>query len=171
MVAVPGFTCISLTKDRMKARVPVNSLVPRYSLMSLAKAVIVSILSNVTLRRFRIVLASSSAASSFSFLSRSSLIRSAASAMSSLVVSTTCQILPSRSFTSSSSFLMVFNLLRWSLASPSISSSTIFTRSLMLDSVRMFSLIFLTISPSKCFALSLGVWQVRLPCISRDRQT
>ena len=46
MVAVPGLTCTSLTKERTKALVSVNSLVLRNSLISLAKAAMVSALSS-----------------------------------------------------------------------------------------------------------------------------
>ena len=68
------------------------------------------------------------------------------------------QIRPSRRFTSSSSSSMVLSLLRCSPAMPSISSSTTFTSSVMLPSVRMLERIFSTIICSKRRALSLGVW-------------
>ena len=51
---------------------------------------------------------------------------------------------------------MVSNRSRCSRATPSISSSSSFTRSRMLDSVRTFSLISLTMSFSKLLALSPG---------------
>ena len=168
---MPGLTSISLTNDRMKARDSVSSLVFRYSLMSLAKAVIVSTLSSVTLRFERIALASSAATSSFSLRSRCSPMRSEASDISMSVVSMACHIRPSRFFTSSSSFSMTFNLLRCSRATPSISSSTIFTRSRMLLSVRMFSRMLPTIRLSKFLELSLGVSQVPLPFLSSEWQT
>ncbi len=66
---------------------------------------------------------------------------------------------------------MTFSLLRCSLATPSISSSTIFTRSRMLLSVRMFSRMVDTIRLSNFFELSLGVLQVPLPFFSREWQT
>ena len=74
-------------------------------------------------------------------------------------------------FTSSSSTSMLSSLCRCSAATPSISSSSSFTKSLMLDSVRTFSLISLTMSCSKVLALSLGVLQVPLPRFSREWQT
>ena len=61
--------------------------------------------------------------------------------------------------------------MRCSRATPSISSSTIFTKSLMLLSVRMFSRMLDTIRPSKFFELSLGVSQVPLPFLSSEWQT
>ena len=168
---MPGLTSISLTKDRIKARDSVSALVFRYSLMSFAKAVIVSTLSSVTLRFERIALASSAAVSSFSLRSRCSLMRSEASDISISVVSMACQMRPSRFFTSSSSSSMTFNLLRCSRATPSISSSTIFTRSRMLLSVRMFSRMVPTIRLSNFLELSLGVSHVPLPFLSSEWQT
>ena len=168
---MPGLTETSLTNDRMNALDSVRSLVFRYSLMSRAKSVIVSILSRVTLRFDRTARASSAAASSLSLRSRCSLMRSEASDISMSVVSMACQILPSRFFTSSSSSSMTFSFLRCSRATPSISSSTILTRSRILLSVRMLSRMLETIRPSKFLELSLGVWQVPLPFLSREWQT
>ena len=81
------------------------------------------------------------------------------------------QIAPSRRFTSSSSSSMVLSRLRWSLAMPSISSSTAFTNSVMLLSVSMLERILSTIICSKRRALSLGVTQAPLPCFMIDWQT
>ena len=139
--------------------------------MSLAKAVIVSTLSRITLRFESIARASSAANSSRSLRSRCSLMRSEASDISMSVDSMTCHIRPMRRFTSSSSSSMLASLLRCSRATPSISSPTIFTKSRMLLSVRMFSRILLTINPSKRLELSLGVLQVPLPFLIRDWQT
>ncbi len=77
-MALPGLTAISLTNDRMNALDWVSSLFFRYSLISRAKSVIVSILSSVTLRFDRAARASSAAASSFSLRSQSTLMRSEA---------------------------------------------------------------------------------------------
>ncbi len=54
---------------------------------------------------------------------------------------------------------------------PSISSSTSFTSSRMLDSVSTFSRIFPTTISSKRRALSLGVSQASLPRFMMDWQT
>ena len=170
-MAFPGLTSISLTKDRIKARDSVSALVLRYSLMSFAKAVIVSTLSSVTLRFERIALASSAAVSSFSLRSRCSLMRSEASAMSMSVVSTKCQMRPSFRFTSSSSSSMVSSRLRCSLAAPSICSFTTFTRARILPSVRTLERILSTTSSLKRRALSLGVSQASLPRFMIDWQT
>ena len=53
---------------------------------------------------------------------------------------------------------------------PSISSSSSFTRSRMLDSVRMLARISSTMIFSNFLALSLGVSQVPLPRLSREWQ-
>ena len=168
---MPGLTETSFTNDRMNAFDSVRSLVFRYSLMSRAKSVIVSTLSSVTLRFDRTSRASSAAASNFSLRSRCSLMRSEASDISISVVSIASHILPSRFLTSSSSSSMTLSFLRCSRAIPSISSSTILTRSRMLLSVRMLSRMLETIRPSNFFELSLGVLQVPLPFLSREWQT
>ena len=54
---------------------------------------------------------------------------------------------------------------------PSISSSTTFTNSVMLPSVRMLVRILSTTSSSKRRALSLGVSQASLPRFMIDWQT
>ena len=171
MVALPGRTTTSLTNDRMKALVSVNSLVFRNSLISSAKAAMVSALSSINRRSTSMALASWAAASNCPCRSRCSLMRSAASAVSTSVVSTNCQMRPSRRFTSSNSASMVSSFWRCSRAIPSISSSTSFTRSRMLDSVSTFSRIWPMINPSKLLALSLGVSQAPLPFLSREWQT
>ena len=58
--ALPRRTSISFTKDLMKDRVSVSSLVLRYFLMSLARVGTVVILSNVSRLCFRLLLASPS---------------------------------------------------------------------------------------------------------------
>ena len=86
-------------------------------------------------------------------------MRSEASAISTLsAVSMKCQMRPSARFTSSSSSSMVSSLLRCSWATPSICSSTTFTRARMLPSVRTLERILPTTSSSKRRALSLGVF-------------
>ena len=62
------------------------------------------------------------------------------------------------------------SLSRWSRATPSISSSSSFTRSLMLDSVRMLARSSSTMIFSNFLALSLGVLQVPLPRLRREWQ-
>ena len=171
MAALPGLTSISLTKEWTKALVSVSSLVLRKSLISSAKAAMVSALSSNCRLSFSSALAPSAATSSFSLRSRCSLMRSEASAISMSVVSMTCQMRPSRFFTSSSSSSMVSSRWRCSLATPSISSSSSFTRSRMLDSVRTLARISSTMSISKVLALSLGVSQVPLPRLRREWQT
>ena len=91
--------------------------------------------------------------------------------MSTSVVSMTCQMRPSFLFTSSSSDSMVSSLVRCSAATPSICSSTTFTRSRMLPSVRMLDRILPTTSFSKRRALSLGVSHAPLPRFISDWQT
>ena len=54
---------------------------------------------------------------------------------------------------------------------PSISSSTTFTNSVMLPSVRMLERISSMMSFSKLLALSLGVLQAPLPRLRREWQT
>ena len=107
MAALPGLTSISLTKDWTKERVSVSSLVLRNSLMSSAKVAMVSALSRNCRRSASSPLVSCAATSSFSLRSRCSLMQSEASAISMSVVSMTCQMRPSRFFTSSSSSSMV----------------------------------------------------------------
>ena len=171
MAALPGLTPISLTKDWTKALVSVSSLVLRNSLISSAKAAMVSALSRNCRRSASSALASSVATSSFSLRSRCSLMRFEASVISMSVVSIAFQMRANRLFTSSSSSSMFSSFCRCSLATPSISSSSSVTRSLMLDSVRMFSLISPTMMLSKFLALSLGVLQVPLPRFSSEWQT
>ena len=91
--------------------------------------------------------------------------------MSRSVFSTRCQTRPSLRLTSSSSASMVSSFCRCSAATPSISSSTILTSSVMLDSVRTFSRILSTTISSKRRALSLGVVQAFLPRFMMDWQT
>ena len=66
---------------------------------------------------------------------------------------------------------MVSSFCRCSLATPSSSSSTILTKSLMLDSVSTFSRILPTTISSKRRALSLGASQAPLPRFMTDWQT
>ena len=139
--------------------------------MSRAKAAMVSALSKNWRRFDSMARASPAAISSCCCRSRCSRMRSEASAISMSVVSMTCQMRPKRRFTSSSSCSTVSSRSRCSLAMPSISSSTSFTRSRMLDSVRMFSRRLSMMSFSKFLAFSLGVSQVPLPCLSREWQT
>ena len=98
-------------------------------------------------------------------------MRSEASAISMSLFSMKCQTRASFLLTSSSSASMVSSRLRCSAATPSISSSTTFTSSVMLPSVRMLERIFSTTSSSKRRALSLGESQAPLPCLMRDWQT
>ena len=86
-------------------------------------------------------------------------------------VSIKCQMRPSFRFTSSSSSSMVSSLLRCSRATPSICSSTTFTRARMLPSVRTLERILPTTISSKRRALSLGVSQASLPRFMIDWQT
>ncbi len=171
MAALPGLTSTSLTKEWTKDRVSVSSLALRNSLISSAKVAMTSAESSITRRSASSALASSAATSSFSLRSLCSLMRSEASAILMSVVSMTCHMRPSFLFTSSSSSSMLSSFCRCSRATPSISSSSSFTRSRMLDSVRMFSLISPTMRFSKFLALSLGVLQVPLPRFSREWQT
>ena len=98
-------------------------------------------------------------------------MRSEASATSTLsLLAMNCQTRPSCFLTSSSSPSMVSSLSRCSLATPSISSSTIFTRSLMLDSVRMLARSSSTMIFSNFLALSLGVLQAPFPRLRREWQ-
>ena len=106
MAALPGLTTTSLTKEPTKALVSVSSLVLRNSLISAAKAAMVSALSRNCRLSFSSPLASSAATSSFSLRSRCSLMRSEASAISVSVVSMWFQMRASRFFTSSSSSSM-----------------------------------------------------------------
>ena len=89
----------------------------------------------------------------------------------SSAVSMKCQMRPSFRFTSSSSSSMVSNLSRCSAATPSICSSTTFTRPRMLESVRTLERILPTTISSNRLALSLGVSQASLPCFMMDWQT
>ena len=127
--------------------------------------------SRYALRWERMALASAAASSRRSFRSRCSVILSEASANSMLEVSMAFQMTPSRRFTSSSSSSTVLSLLRCSPATPSISSSTALTSSVMLPSVRMLERILSTIICSNRRALSLGVWQASLPRFMMDWQT
>ena len=98
-------------------------------------------------------------------------MRSEASATSTLsLFAMKCQTRPSCFFTSSSSPSILSSLSRWSRATPSISSSSSFTRSLMLDSVRMLARSSSTMIFSNFLALSLGVLQVPLPRLRREWQ-
>ena len=74
MAALPGLTPTSLTKEPTKALVSVSSLVLRNSLISAAKAAMVSALSRNCRLSFSSALASSAAISSFSLRSRCSLM-------------------------------------------------------------------------------------------------
>ena len=91
--------------------------------------------------------------------------------MSVSVVSTKCQMRPSLRFTSSSSSSMVSSRLRCSPATPSIRSSTTFTRARMLPSVRMLERMLPTIISSNRRALILGASQASLPRFMMDWQT
>ena len=72
MAALPGLTTTSLTKEPTKALVSVSSLVLRNSLISAAKAAMVSALSRNCRLSFSSALASSAATSSLSLRSRCS---------------------------------------------------------------------------------------------------
>ena len=170
MAALPGLTTTSLTKEWTKALVSVSSLVLRKSLISSAKVAMVSALSRNCLRSFSNALASSAATSRVSLRSRCSLMRSEASAISVSEVSMKFQMRPNRFFTSSSSPSMVSSRSRCSWATPSISSSSSFTGSLMLDSVRMLARSSSTMTFSNFLALSLGVLQAPLPRLRREWQ-
>ena len=171
MAALPGLTTTSFTKEPTKALVSVSSLVLRNSLISAAKAAMVSALSRNCRLSFSSALASSVAISSFSLRSRSSTMRSEASATSTLsLLAMKCQTRPSWFFTSSSSPSILSSRSRCSRATPSISSSSSFTRSRMLDSVRMLARISSTMIFSNFLALSLGVKQVPLPRLRREWQ-
>ena len=170
-MALPGLTSIFLTKEWTKALVSVSSLVLRNSLISSAKVAMVSALFRNCRRPISNALASSAATSSFSLRSRSSTMRSEASATSTLsLFAMKCQTRPNCFFTSSSSPSILSSICRCSRATPSISSSTIFTRSLMLDSVRMLARSSSTMIFSNFLALSLGVLQVPLPRLRREWQ-
>ena len=171
MVALPGLTSIFLTKEWTKALVSVNSLVLRNSPMSAAKLAMASAESRNCRRPISSALASPAATSSFSLRSRSSTMRSEASATSTLsLCAMKCQTRPSCFFTSSSSASMLSSICRCSLATPSISSSRSFTRSRMLDSVRMLARSSSTMIFSNLLALSLGVLQAPLPRLRREWQ-
>ncbi|MYC35937.1 MAG: hypothetical protein F4X66_03360 [Chloroflexi bacterium] len=139
--------------------------------MSAAKAAMVSALSSSSRLWPSTSRASSAAASSCSRRCRCSRMRSEASAMSRSVLSTKCQMRSSFRFTSSNSASMVSRLCRCSLATPSISSSSSFTKSRMLLSVRMWSLMLEMMISSNDLAFSLGVWQEPLPSLRMDWQT
>ena len=132
----------------------------------------VSTSSRSALRCERMALASAAKSSRRSWRSLCSLMRSEASVISTLsAVSMKCQMRPSFRFTSSSSSSMVSSFVRCSWATPSICSSTTFTRARMLPSVRTLERILPTTISSKRRALSLGVLQASLPRFMIDWQT